>query len=238
MSLSSTDSPQGCALSHLLFVLYTNDCQSNHDSGHDSKFADIVSLLQDEEVSQGPVVEEFFGWRDRSYLEQLNVRKTKGMVIDLQESSLPPMQTLIDGELVETVDRYKYLGAFLDSKLSFEHNMYAIFPRKLFYRSFMASILTFSMICRFGNLNLKSKNRLGNIVKQSSRIVGMNLTHLFTRIRHESYVRRNPLRDSQHPLFVEFMLLLSAHRCRLPKFKTNRSKLSFMPAVISFFNRL
>lgn len=31
------------------------------------------------------------------------------------------------------------------------------------------------MICCFGNINLKRKNRLGNIVKPSSRIIGRNL---------------------------------------------------------------
>lgn len=37
---SSTRSPQGCVLSPLLFVLFTNECQSQHPGGHIIKFAD------------------------------------------------------------------------------------------------------------------------------------------------------------------------------------------------------
>ncbi|XDV19566.1 hypothetical protein PO909_025015 [Leuciscus waleckii] len=37
---SSTGSPQGCVLSPLLFVLYTNECQSHHERRHIIKFAD------------------------------------------------------------------------------------------------------------------------------------------------------------------------------------------------------
>ncbi|KAF7658978.1 hypothetical protein LDENG_00005190, partial [Lucifuga dentata] len=49
---SSTGSPQGCILSPLLFVLYTNTCQSQHEKRHIIKFTDdsvIVSLLSSDD---------------------------------------------------------------------------------------------------------------------------------------------------------------------------------------------
>lgn len=49
---SSIGSLQGCCLSSLLFILYTNECRNNVSNGHILKFADdtvIVSLLQGDE---------------------------------------------------------------------------------------------------------------------------------------------------------------------------------------------
>lgn len=77
--LSSTGAPQGCVLSPLLFVLYTNHCQSHHDGRHIIKFADasvIVSLLSNNDSEHGPVVSDFIDWCSSSFLN-INVSKTR-----------------------------------------------------------------------------------------------------------------------------------------------------------------
>ena len=109
---SSTGSPQGCVLSSLLFILYTNACRSMHANRHILKFADdsvIVSLLDSSETEHGPVVDDFISDCNDSYLS-INVAKTKDMLIDFRRSqptSVAP--TIIQDKVVEIVTEYKYL---------------------------------------------------------------------------------------------------------------------------------
>ena len=115
----STGSPQGCVLSPLLFILYTTDCRSIRPNRYFIKFSDdtaLLSLLSNDGVGHGPVLNDFVAWCDRSYL-CLNATKTKDMCIDFRK--YPPSQsdTVIHDNKVEVVDEYKYLGTTIDNKL-------------------------------------------------------------------------------------------------------------------------
>ena len=70
-------------------------------------------------------VERFLNWcRDNSH--DLNVKKTKEMLIDFRKAPTVIPDLFIGGMKVERVTEYKYLGTVLDNKLNFNRNTYFI----------------------------------------------------------------------------------------------------------------
>jgi len=119
---TSTGSPQGTVLSPVLFTLYTNDCTGS-DSTPLIKYSDD-SALQDLSNSHTIYTEEvhrFTKWCKENYLE-LNVRKTKELIIDFRKSPNEIPALFINDSKVERVEEYKYLGTVLDNKLTFNAN--------------------------------------------------------------------------------------------------------------------
>ena len=86
------------------------------------KFADvtvIVSLLNNEETSHGPVIDHFATWCQDASLE-LNV--SKDMCSDFRRNVINTVKTSINGQEIEVVKEYKYLGSSIYDKLCFEPN--------------------------------------------------------------------------------------------------------------------
>ncbi len=253
--VSSTGSPQGCVLSPL-YILYTNDCRSQFPNRHILKFADdtvIVSLLCDDESSHGPVI-DFLKWCKNSK----NFTKTKDMCIDFRHHVPKTESTVIDGQEVESVVRYKYHGSIIDNKLTFGENTDMICKKgqqrlfclrklakfgidktlmALFYKSHIESVLTFSFICWFGGLNVRQKNALNKIVNIGGKIIGVQQSNLSVLYNSQVVKRANSiLSDHSHPLHHHFQLLPSGTRFSLPSVKTNRYKHSFNPTAITLLN--
>lgn len=83
MLVNNIVSPQGCVVSPLLSILYTDDCRSTHPDSHLVKYEDdtvLLSLLSGSPHPHSSVHHEFVEWCDNSSLE-LNVEKTKEMVV-------------------------------------------------------------------------------------------------------------------------------------------------------------
>ena len=107
-----------------------------------------------------------------------------------------------------------------------------------FYRCVIESVITFSFLCWFGSQSLRNKNVLGRVVNICSKVVGakqVSLNELYEcRVVRKA---RRIVNDSSHVLAQHFELLPSGRRFRVPKFKTLRTKNSFVPRSILLCNK-
>ena len=107
----------------------------------------------------------------------------------------------------------------------------------MFYRAFIESVISFAIICWYGNLGIRQKNALNGVVRGASKIVGVKfscLSHIYDEqvLKKASSIRA----DSSHPLILEYEFLPSGQRLEAPATKNNRYKFSFIPTSIRAIN--
>ena len=124
--------------------------------------------------------DRFVDWCDQNYL-QLNIGKTKEMVIDFRRKVPVYNDVVAKGETVEKVETYRYLGIVTENKLSWKQNLKYIIKKthsrlyclrklrsfnvstellQMFYTSAVSSVLTFGSACWGGNSAKQDKDRL------------------------------------------------------------------------------
>jgi hypothetical protein len=255
----NTGAPQGTVISPFVFTLYTNDCRSSSGGAHVVKFSDDAAIVDvsDSVASFETNVCEFLTWCDDNYLE-LNVGKTKEMLVDFRRNRTDVAALTLRGETVERVEEYKYLGTMIDNKLTFTANadmifrkcrqrMYMLYQlRSLLvsqkvleqcYRAFIESLLTFSFVCWYQTLNVRSKKLLNGITNTCSKIVGRKqapLSELYQRRVLGKAIRIKD--DPSHPMSHMFELLPSGTRLRNIKCRTVRYQSTFLPTAVSLVN--
>ena len=74
-----------------------------------------------DELNYVKEIESFTEWCTENFLE-LNVNKTKEMVIDFRNKKTPITSIVINNEAVEVVSSYKYLGTVIDYKFNGTEN--------------------------------------------------------------------------------------------------------------------
>ena len=156
---------------------------------------------------------------------------------------------------------YKYLGTTIDDKLRWndntinlykkgQHRLY--FLRKLnalhidrnilfvFHGSFVKGVMTFGLVCWWGNLSVKNREKLNRIHTISFKIArcctpNTSLEQLYKLRTLQMATKILP--DRAHFLHDHYDLLPSGRRYRMPTVKTQRALKSFIPSSIKYLNQ-
>lgn len=118
--------PQGTVLGPLLFILYINDINDSVNQSKLNCFADDTSISYAHNNTSVAIdvvnrdLENISDWLKFNKLK-LNITKTKYMIIS-SKNVVCDNGINIDGEIIERVKIFKYLGIIIDYQLKFKQN--------------------------------------------------------------------------------------------------------------------
>ncbi|KAM6974282.1 uncharacterized protein LKV04_015920 [Tautogolabrus adspersus] len=180
----------------------------------------------------------------------LNTAKTKEMILDfrrLNPNAHCPIN--IDGERVEVVQSFKYLGVHISQDATWSVNTTAMakkglqrlhflrclkkarLPQQLlvnFYRSAIESVITYCITAWYSGCTLENRKSLQRIIRTAERITGSQLPRLED-IHRTRCTRKATaiIRDITHPGHTMFTPLPSGKRYRVLYAHTTRLRNSF-----------
>ncbi|KAI4905569.1 hypothetical protein NFI96_026711, partial [Prochilodus magdalenae] len=153
-----------CEIISINFNYCTETC-------HHQKFSDdsavVGCISRGDEAEYRATVNDFVAWCELNHL-QLNVTKTKELVVDLRRDKAQVTPISIKGVSVDTVEDYKYLGVHIDNKLDWAKNTDALYRKgqsrlyflrrlrsfnicrtmlRIFYESVVASAILYAVAC-------------------------------------------------------------------------------------------
>ncbi|KAI4894307.1 hypothetical protein NFI96_005585 [Prochilodus magdalenae] len=249
--VSNTGAPQGTVLSPFLFTLYTTDFNYCTETCHLQKFSDdsavVGCISRGDEDEYRATVNDFVAWCELNHL-QLNVTKTKKLVVDLRRDKTQVTPISIKGVSVDTVEDYKYLGVHIDNKLDWAKNTDALYRKgqsrlyflrrlrsfnicrtmlRIFYESVVASAILYAVACWGSRLRVADANRLNKLIRKASDVVGVELDSLMAVSERRTLSKLQTIMDNgSHPLYHTVMSHRSTFSARLiqPKCTTERHR--------------
>ncbi|KAI4899211.1 hypothetical protein NFI96_027262, partial [Prochilodus magdalenae] len=180
-------------------------------------------------------VNDFVAWCELNHL-QLNVTKTKELVVDLRRDKAQVTPISIKGVSVDTVEDYKYLGVHIDNKLDWAKNTDALYRKgqsrlyflrrlrsfnicrtmlRIFYESVVASAILYAVACWGSRLRVADANRLNKLIRKASDVVGVELDSLMAVSERRTLSKLQTIMDNgSHPLYHTVCPTpLLTHRC-------------------------
>ena len=261
----NTGAPQGCVLSPVLFVLYTNDLLWQSSNVFVSKYADdtiVAGLVKEDDTEEYMnCIDYVCNWCQENFLD-LNVSKTKELIWDNRRSSRSIIPVRINNADVEIAETYKYLGVTLDNKFKFAaHSEVQIkkaskrmyFVRSLvklnvnseligaFFNAVISPVLMYACVAFFGLLSKQLKYEFNRPCRvcikliKRQEVVNENETHYKSCVINLANKIR---RDNTHPLHDFYELLPSGRRYRVPFTRTQRFKNTFLPISVNILNNV
>lgn len=261
---TSTGSPQGCVLSPLLFSLYVQDMQPEDPNVLIVKYADDTILMERLKNMESSVLQQELDHISRWCAENsliINASKTKEILFSNQRHQPDPPLLEIDGQPLERVQEYKYLGTYLNHKLNFSTNtdkMAAKANQRLYivkqlahmkaspstintaYKSFVESVLTFHLTVLYGHLTAEMKTQLNRVIKNAYKLSGgslqrENIENIYAP-RFLAKCHQLIFGDKSNQLLT--LDRLPSGRFRTPRHRINLRKNSFRSLCIKVINSL
>ena len=251
---TNTGAPQGCVLSPILYIIYTNDFRTTNANTRLIKFADdstLQALISTSETEYFDEVKQFVNWCENNYLE-VNVSKTKEVIFDFRQIKDDITPLCIKDKEVELADTYKYLGVNIDNKLNWHCHLDAIITKanqrlyflrklrsfevrscimKMFYTATIQSVLTYAITCWGGNTTQYDKNRIDSVIKKASKIMHRAELPAFEQLYTSAIVKRGQsiMSDKSHLLHSEYVVSERSGRLISKAARTERYLQSFVP---------
>jgi hypothetical protein len=260
ITITNTGSPQGCVLSALLFIAYTNDYQPKSPNIYALKYADDTALIglisNNDDSAYLDEVHSMVSWCDDNFLH-LNVKKTKELVFDFRKKKSPTSTLSIKSSPIEKVATYKYLGVLISNDLKWESHVDSVLKKasqrlfylkklrsfglpakilQLFYSSFIQPVLTYNITVWYQCLPLYLRKKLDRIIKRAAKISKGKPNLMSDLSENRIKNKLHSILDDQSHFLYQCFTFLNSGRLRQLKLSTNRFANSFVPHAISSFN--